>query len=246
MNRVIAALLLAAAPVALAAQTVTPAITAALADPARPAAEKERDAARHAGAVIAFMGVKPGAKVADFIIGGGYWTHILAPLVGPNGHVYAYQTGESLGSPEAIARQKAAVAGYANVTALGAPLADVAFPEPLDAIITVQNWHDLHLPSWPAGTAAATARRLYAALKPGGVLIVADHVANADPGFAVPPTLHRIDPAAARAEIEAAGFRFDGELPVLRNPDDPHTARVFDPSIRGKTDQFVYRFRKPK
>ncbi|HWK36276.1 methyltransferase [Sphingomonas sp.] len=246
MKRAIAALLLAATPVALGAQALTPAITAALADPARPAAEKERDAARHAGAVIAFMGVKPGAKVADFIPGGGYWTHILAPLVGPKGHVYAYSPGESLGSAEAIAKQKAAVAGYANVTTLGDPLAAVSFPEPLDAIITVQNWHDLHLTRWPAGTAATAAKRLYAALKPGGVLLVADHVANADPGFAAPQTLHRIDPAAARAEIEAAGFRFDGELAVLRNPDDPRTAGVFDATIRGKTDQFVYRFRKPK
>ena len=70
--------------------------------------------------------------------------------------------------------------------------------------------------------------------------------ANADPEMLAPDTLHRIDPAAARKEIEAAGFRFEGELPVLRNPADPHTAKVFDPSIRGKTDQFVYKFRKPK
>jgi predicted methyltransferase len=90
------------------------------------------------------------------------------------------------------------------------------------------------------------AKRLYDNLKPGGVLLVVDHVAATDPGFAAPDKLHRIDPAAARAEIESAGFKFDGSLPILANPADPHTAIVFDPSIRGKTDQFVFRFRKPR
>lgn len=246
MKRLFAVMLLAAAPVALAAQTVTPAIKSALADPARPADQKARDDARHAGEILAFAGIKPGDKVADFIMGSGYWTRILSPLVGPEGHVYAYQPKEFIDFRAAYAdEQKAAVAGHANVTASSDPLASFAFPEKLDAIITVQNYHDLHLKSAPPGAALAITKKLYDALKPGGTLLVVDHVASADPGFAVPQTLHRIDPAAARAEIEKAGFQFDGELPVLRNPADPHTASVFDPSIRGKTDQFVYRFRKP-
>lgn len=241
------ALLALAAPFAASAQTVPAPIAAALADPGRPAADKERDAARHPGELLAFAGIKPGDKVADFIMGGGYFTRILAKAVGDKGRVYAYQPAEFIKFRAAYAdEQKAAVAGYANVTPLSDSLAAVKFAEPLDAIVTVQNWHDLHLKQSPPGFAASMAKRLYDNLKPGGVLLVVDHVAATDPGFAVPDKLHRIDPAAARAEIESAGFRFDGSLPILANPADPHTAIVFDPSIRGKTDQFVYRFRKPR
>jgi predicted methyltransferase len=241
------ALLALAAPLAASAQTVPAPIAAALADPGRPAADKERDAARHPGELLAFAGIKPGDKVADFIMGGGYFTRILAKTVGDKGRVYAYQPAEFIAFRPAYAdEQKTAVAGYANVTPLSDSLATVKFAEPLDAIVTVQNWHDLHLKQSPPGFAASMAKRLYDNLKPGGVLLVIDHVAATDPGFAAPDKLHRIDPAAARAEIESAGFKFDGSLPILANPADPHTAIVFDPSIRGKTDQFVYRFRKPR
>ena len=241
-----AALLALATPFAAHAQAVPPAITAALADPARPEADRARDAARHPGEILAFAGVKPGDRVLDFLMGGGYWTRILSATVGPKGHVYAYQAAEFIQYRAAYAdEQKAAVAGYANITAMSDSLATVKFAAPLDAIVTVQNYHDLHLKMSPPGFAAAMAKRLYDALRPGGVLLVIDHVANADPAFAVPDALHRIDPAAARAEIESAGFAFDGELPLLRNPADPHTVNVFDPAIRGKTDQFIYRFRKP-
>ena len=236
-----------AAPLAAHAQKVPAPITAALADPARPAADKERDAARHPGELLAFAGIKPGDKVADFIMGGGYFTRILAKTVGDKGRVYAYQPAEFIQFRAAYGEeQKAAVAGYANVTPLSDSLGVVKFAEPLDAIVTVQNWHDLHLKMSPPGFAASMARRLFDNLKPGGVLLVDDHVAATDPGFAVPDKLHRIDPAAARAEIESAGFKFDGSLPLLANPADPHTASVFDASIKGKTDQFVYRFRKPR
>jgi len=242
-----AILLALGAPVAASAQHVTPAIAAALADSARPQADKDRDAARHPGEILAFAGIKPGDKVGDFLMGGGYWTHILAPLVGAKGHVYSYQAAEFIAYRADYAKeQDAAVAGYANVTPSREGLAQIAFPEPLDAIVTVQNYHDLHLGFAPPGAAKLIASRLYAALKPGGVLLVVDHVANADPGFAVPDKLHRIDPAAARAEIESVGFKYEAELPLLRNPADPHTANVFDPAIRGHTDQFIYRFRKPK
>ena len=241
------ALLALAAPLAASAQTVPAPIAAALADPGRPAADKERDAARHPGELLAFAGIKPGDKVADFIMGGGYFTRILARTVGDKGRVYAYQPAEFIQFRPAYAdEQKTAVAGYANVTPLSDSLATVKFAEPLDAIVTVQNWHDLHLKQSPPGFAASMAKRLYDNLKPGGVLLVVDHVAATDPGFAAPDKLHRIDPAAARAEIESAGFKFDGSLPILANPADPHTAIVFDPSIRGKTDQFVFRFRKPR
>ena len=243
----LAAALVAAMPVAVIAQAVTPAITKALADRSRPAADKARDGARHAGALLAFAGVKPGDKVGDFIMGGGYWTRILSGVVGPKGHVYAYQPAQFIQFRAAYGEeQKAAVAGRANTTPLNMGLGEVAFPEPLDAIITVQNYHDLHLNMVPAGFAGAVAKKLFASLKPGGTLLVIDHVSNPDPGFTSPQALHRIDPAAARKEIEAAGFVFDGESTLLRTDADPRTASVFDASIRGKTDQFVYRFKKPR
>jgi predicted methyltransferase len=240
------ALLALAAPLAAHAQTVSPAIRAALADSGRPAADSARDAARHPGEILAFTGVKPGDKVADFIMGGGYWTRILAKTVGPDGRVFAYQPAEFIRfNPKYGEDMKALGAAYPNVVPLSESLGAFAFAEPLDAIITVQNYHDLHLAQSPPGLAGEVVKRLYAALKPGGTLLVIDHVAAADPGFAVPQKLHRIDPAAARKEIEAAGFRFDGQLPILANPADPHTASVFDAALKGKTDQFVFRFRKP-
>ncbi|MFS2112429.1 class I SAM-dependent methyltransferase [Sphingomonas sp. Sphisp140] len=242
-----AALLALAAPLAAHAQTVPAPITAALGDASRPQADKDRDASRHAGEILAFAGIAPGQEVADFIMGGGYWTRILAGIVGPGGKVYAYQPAEFIQFRAAYGdEQKAAVEGRANVVASSDSLKSFAFPEPLDAIMTVQNWHDLHLKAAPPGAAKAIAQKLYDSLKPGGVLLVIDHAANSDPDFALPQTLHRIDPAAARAEIESVGFKFDGELPLLRNAADPHTANVFTPEIRGKTDQFIYRFRKPR
>ncbi len=229
----------------LAAQTVSPAIKAALADPARPKADSDRDAARHPGELLALAGIKPGQKIADFMMGAGYWTRILASAVGPKGHVYAYQAGEFIAFRPAYGEeQTAAVAGRANVTPLRMKVGEVAFPEKLDAIITVQNYHDLYLSFGGPAVAEAVTRRLYDALKPGGTLLVVDHVANADPDFAVPNKLHRIDPAAARKAIEKAGFRFVRESRLLADAADPHDKNVFDPSIRGKTDQFVFVFRK--
>jgi predicted methyltransferase len=238
-----AALLALALPVAAQAQTAPVAV--ALADAKRPQADKDRDAARHPAEILAFVGVKPGDKVGDFFMGGGYWTRILAVTVGPNGHVYGFQPGEFAKPPKP--GDPVLADDYANVTVTQTPAAQVTFAEPLDAILTFENWHDLYLPRFPGPDfGAATAKTLFAALKPGGVLLVADHAANADPEMKAPDTLHRIDPAMARKAIESAGFVFEGELPVLRNPADPHTAKVFDPTIRGKTDQFVYKFRKPK
>ena len=234
-----------AAPTA--AQTVPSSIKAALADSKRPEADRARDAVRKPGELLAFAEIAPGDKVADFIMGGGYFTRILAAAVGPKGHVYAFQPAEFIQYKASYGTdQDAAVAGYTNVTPSRVSLAAIAFPEPLDAIVTVQNYHDLHLKMSPPGFALSVAKTLHNSLKPGGVLLVVDHVANADPEFKAPDSLHRIDPAAARAEIESAGFTYEGALPILANPADPHTTNVFDPSIRGKTDQFVFKFRRAK
>lgn len=231
-------------------KTMTPAqsaVAAAIADPARPQADRDRDAARKPSELLAYAGVKPGDTVLDFIMGGGYVTRLLAKTVGPKGHVYAYQPAEFI---QFMAKygtdQDTVAAAYPNVTAFRPSLGAFAVPKPVDVIITVQNYHDLHLKIAPPTLAGKIDQTLFAALKPGGTLLVVDHYAVAGAGLESAQTLHRIDAATARAEIEKAGFVFDGEIPLYRNPDDPRTASVFDPSIRGKTDQFVYRFRKPK
>ncbi len=242
-----AALIALAMPLAAHAQTVPAPITASLADPGRPQADTDRDAARHPGEILAFAELQPGDKVGDFFTGSGYWSRIAAKAVGSTGHVYAFQPQEFAKNPTPSETLTALAAANPNVSIIQTAAADASFPEPLDLIFTFENWHDLHLPRFSTPDfGKVTAKKLYDSLKPGGVLIVADHVANADPGFAVADTLHRADPAAVRKEVESAGFVFEGELKVLHNPADDHTLKVFDPSIRGKTDQFVYKFRKPK
>lgn len=244
--KITAAMLLATAT-PLAAQRATPAITAALADSGRPTDQRALDAARKPGEILAFAGIKPGQRVADFIMGGGYWTRILSPLVGPKGKVYAYQPAEFIKFRAAYGEeQKAAVSGLSNTIAIDSGFAQFSFPEPLDAIITVQNYHDLYLAPFPKDMGATVTKKLYNALKPGGTLLVVDHVANADPDNKAPNAIHRIDPAVARKLIEQAGFRFVGKIDALRDAADGHEKNVFDPAIRGKTDQFVFKFVKPR
>jgi len=228
----------------VAAAAVPASITAALADKARPEADVKRDAARHPGELLVWAGVKPGDKAADFIMGGGYFTRILAAAVGPKGHVWAFQPTEFIRFRAAYAdEQKAAVAPYSNVTPLTSSFGELKLEDGLDLVLTVQNYHDLHLKPFPADNAAKMNAEIFRALKPGGTYVVVDHVGPA--GADTPDKLHRIDPAQVRKEVEAAGFKFVGETDLLKSPADPHTANVFDPSIRGKTDQFAFKFRKP-
>ncbi|TCS16696.1 putative methyltransferase [Caulobacter sp. BK020] len=221
-------------------------LTAALADPARPAADTARDAARHPAELLALAEVKPGGKVADFIIGGGYFTRILSAAVGPTGTVYAYQPAEFIKFQAKYGEDlKTVAAAYKNVTPMDGSLVGLDLPDGLDAVITVQNYHDLHLKPFPADTAAKVNAEVFKSLKPGGVFLVVDHYAADGSGLAAPDALHRIDIAAVKSEVQAAGFTLAAESPLLRNPADPRTASVFDPAIRGKTDQFVLKFVKP-
>ncbi len=222
-------------------------LTQALADKARPEADVARDAARKPAELLTFAGVKPGWKVADFMMGKGYFTRILSAAVGPKGHVWAFQSAEFIGMRKAYGdEQKAAVAGYANVTPLTGPVAAIGLPDGLDLVMTVQNYHDLHLKAFPADSAARVNAQVFKALKPGGVYLVVDHSAQAGAPLTVADTQHRIDEATVKAEVEAAGFRLEGESGLLANPADPRDKMVFDPSIRGRTDQFVLKFRKPR
>jgi predicted methyltransferase len=224
-----------------------PDYTAALADPERPAGDRDRDAARKPAELLAFAQVAPDEKVGDYIMGGGYWTRILSNVVGAQGKVYAFQPDEFIAFRAAYGEeQNAAVAGRANVVPLRGPVAAPPFPEPLDTLLTVQNFHDLYLGAMPAGTGAKAAAALYSALKPGGTLLVVDHNAAAGSGTTAANTLHRIDKQAAIDALTAAGFELEAESDLYSRPDDPRTANVFAPEIRGRTDQFVLRFRKPE
>lgn len=226
---------------------------AAINDIARPAADKEADAQRKPGELLAFAQIRSGEVVGDYIMGGGYMTRLLAQATGSSGRVYAFQPDEFIAFRPAYAEeQDAAVAPYADndgnpvrVFPLRGPVAAPAFPEPLDAIVSVMNLHDLYLPAMPEGSADAALAALYAALKPGGRLIVVDHRAAPGSGVAAADSLHRMDEALARAALERAGFVLEAESDLYARPDDPRTANVFDEAIRGKTDQFAWRLRKP-
>lgn len=221
-------------------------IAAALADPQRPAADRARDAARFPVELLAFAQIAPGEKVGDYIMGGGYWTRILSNLVGPQGRVYAFQPDEFIGFRPAYGEeQTAAAAGRANVVALRGPIAAPSFPEPLDTIITVQNLHDLYIGAMPAGTADRAMRALFQALKPGGTLVVVDHSAAPGTGISAANTLHRMERQAAIDALTRVGFRLEGEDDLYSQASDPRTANVFDAGIRGRTDQFTLRFRRP-
>lgn len=199
-----------------------PSYAAALADSARPDADKARDAARKPAELLAFAGVKPGQVVVDYIMGGGYLTRILSAAVGPTGKVYAYQPAEFIGFRAQYGTdQDTVAAAYKNIVPLRTGVAAFKPDQPVDTIITVQNWHDLHLKAAPPGTGAALAKGLFAALKPGGTMIVVDHAAAAGSADRDSDTLHRIDPALVRREFEGAGFKFDGELKTWANPPIP-------------------------
>jgi len=224
---------------------------AAVADKARPEADTKRDADRKPAEMLEFAGVKQGQTVVDLIPGGGYFTRLFSKAVGPKGTVYAVsgpqRPPQDPAKPPPPPAQDviAADPAYSNVKSVHEPLqSGLSIPTQADLVWTAQNYHDVK--NVPNIDMLAFDKAIYKSLKPGGVFIVVDHVANADTANAT-STLHRVDPAVVRKEVEAAGFKFDGESTVLRNPADDHKARsTEDGPLRGKTDQFVYKFRKPK
>ncbi|HTJ65427.1 MAG TPA: methyltransferase [Alphaproteobacteria bacterium] len=243
------ALLLASSSLgAMAADPLPANIAAAAADPNRGADQAPMDAQRHGPELLAFTGVASGAKVVDLIPGGGYWTRLLAKAVGPAGHVYAVWPTEYVKvDDDEVGPYRTLVSGpdYKNVTVLEQPAAALKPPVPVDLIFTAQNYHDYPDPFMGPTDPAVLNKAVFAALKPGGIYLVIDHVAAAGSGARDTNTLHRIDPALVKQQVTAAGFQFVGESALLANPADDHTKKVFDASIRGKTDQFVFKFRKP-
>ncbi|MBO0749632.1 MAG: class I SAM-dependent methyltransferase, partial [Porphyrobacter sp.] len=202
------------------------------------------DANRKPAQIVAFAGVKPGDKVAELMPGGGYYTRILAKTVGPQGHVYAVVPTAFASRPGALDGINAIAQQYGNVSVVTTDLAALKLPEPVDVVWTTENYHDFH--NGPSANIAGLDASAFAALKPGGVFYVEDHAAAAGSGITATSTLHRIDPAAAISEVEKAGFKLDARSNLLANPQDAHDKAVFDPSIRGETDKFALRFRKPR
>lgn len=213
-------------------------VAAAVADASRPEADKARDAARKPAEMLEFAGVKSGDTVVELLPGGGYFTRVLSAAVGPTGKVYAAAPASDLEKTKA-ALQKG------NVEVITLDAKDFKTPKPVDVMFTAQNYHDFHLKRLALDVPTVN-KTLFDSIKPGGTLLIIDHAAVAGAPVEVADTLHRIDPAIVKREIEAAGFKFVGEDNAIRNPADPKTVNVFDPAIRGKTDQFVYKFQKPK
>ncbi|HEY7641809.1 MAG TPA: hypothetical protein VH814_18915 [Steroidobacteraceae bacterium] len=222
-------------------------LAAALASADRPAEDKGRDADRKPAELMQFFGVKPGMTTVDLIALGGYVTEVLSVAVGPKGKVYAQNPPVALQLRDGMyAKQiteRLAGERLPNVVRVDADLPASAQipPGSVDVAITAMNYHDIYNRSPEA--AVGFLKAVYTMLKPGGVLGVTDHVGNDGANNA---QLHRIPKHFLIDDAKAAGFTIDGESDILAHPADDHTKVVFDPTLRGKTDQFVVRLRKPK
>lgn len=218
----------------------------AVANPARPEADRERDMNTHPAALLRFAGVKAGDTVVDLFSGGGYNAELLAAIVGPAGKVYMHNNaGYRNFAGDAIAARGAG-ARLRNVEKLDAEIESVPLPDnSADVIWINMSYHDAY---WVNEGWTVTADKFFPTvkriLKPGGAVIVIDHIAPIGSGSSLTSELHRIDPAFARTEFVTRGFRFVASSDMLANPNDPLDIGVFDPSIQGKTSRFVYKFTK--
>lgn len=224
-------------------------LASAVADSSRPDSDTRQDADRKPEQTLAFSGVKHGDRVADYVADSGYFTRLFSSIVGPKGHVYAVEPTAFFKFsrfPAAVAELQSYAVAHPNVTVTtAAALEGLSLPEKLDLFWISRNYHDLHDKFVGPVDIAAFNKAVYKALKPGGYYVVLDHSAAPDAAADVTESLHRIGASTVRREVEAAGFKFDSESSILANPADPRTAKVFDPAIRGHTDQFILKFRRP-
>lgn len=242
-----AALVLASLMIAGAAPAapVPAAIAKAVADPARPKADVETDAIRDPGDTLAFSGVKAGLNVVELFPGGGYFTRMIADVVGPKGAVKGVENAGWKQAAEAD-RKMIAELGRANVTVDVEPFGQMKLAAgQADLFWITQNYHDLKIAEYGVVDIAAFNRAVFAALKPGGVYFILDHQANPGVTEAQIAKLHRVEKAVVIAEVTAAGFKLAGEGKFLNRPGDDHTRSIFDKAIQGKTDQYALKFVKP-
>ena len=222
-------------------------LTQALANPSRPQADRDRDADRKPAELMQFLGVKPGMTVLDVIAAGGYMTEVLSVSVGPQGKVYSqnppviYTLFDGRYKTEADARH--ANGRLSNTVRVDADLpASALVPTgSVDVAVTAMNFHDVY--NRDPKLATLFLQGVYMMLKPGGAFGIIDHIGVEG---ANNTQLHRVPKQAALDAAKAAGFAVEAESTLLAHPADDHTKMVFDPTLRGKTDQFVLRLRKPK
>ncbi len=216
--------------------------------PGRLPADIERDARSRPDAVIPLLALKEGDRVADVFGGSGYYSELLASVVGPGGEVilqnndaYEQFVGKAL-------RDRFDGRNAGNITLLSSEADDLKLGAGLDAALIVMSYHDLFYDDadngWPQIDDVDFIGQIRSALKPGGRFLVVDHAAPAGTATAACKSLHRIDEAYAIKRLSSQGFRLVGFSEALRNPADTHSKLVFDPSIRGSTDRFVLVFEK--
>jgi len=226
-------------------------IAAAVAAPGRSADNVKLDESRKPAAVLSFLGLKPGMQVIDLFGGNKYWSEIIAPVVGPKGHVLVWEPAQfyDTDAQKAFAEFKAKTP---NVSIESTPFEAISLPKnSADFVMLNLNYHDTYWASdkykIPKMDPAVFLKTVYAAMKPGAVIGVIDHVANPNSDTrATVDKYHRIDPNVVKADFKRAGFVFVGSSDILRNPADDHSLLVFDPKIRGKTDRFIFKFKKPR
>jgi len=232
-----------------AAAAVPEYITGAIADANRPAEDSAQDANRKPAAVLAFAGVKPGDTVIDVMPGNGYYTRLFSLIVGQRGKVIALQPVEmDKAAPKGLQslRSFAGAPHFENVTILVQPIGELALPDRVDLVWTSQNYHDVHDPFMGSPDVMRFNKAILESLKPGGRYVILDHRAVTGSGTSATDTMHRIDPAAVRSEVLAAGFKFSAQSDLLRNPEDADTLSIYDKSIRGRTDRFILKFQRPR
>jgi predicted methyltransferase len=257
VSRRFALLGLIAAPTALSACATTrqlspiAAVQDAVASPERPPEDRKRDVMDRPAEVLQFFGVRPGLRVFDLNAAGGYYTELLARVVGPSGHVIAQNDPGAVKMMGAdTLAQRYRQSRLPNVTPLFARESELSLPPAsLDMVLMSKVYHDTYWyepgVDWGPVDQQALLRIFHEALRPGGVVGVIDHVAEAgsDPRVSA-KAYHRIDPQIVRGDFQRAGFALDGESDLLRNAEDDHRKSVFDPAITGRTDRFVMRFRR--
>jgi predicted methyltransferase len=211
--------------------------------------DRDFDVPRRPVKMLEFIGIKPGDKIIDVIPDRTeYFTHLFSSVVGQKGVVYDFMPDE-LGK---MTKTPLPASGSRpdplrpNVAVLVQPVNDLAPPEPVDEVWVWQRYHDLHNPVMGPADLAKFNAAVFKALKPGGVYVVLDHSAPAGSGLTLTSRTGRIDAAMVKAEVLAAGFTFVGEDNILRNPLDMRDVPASDPAILNRTDQFIYKFRKPK
>jgi predicted methyltransferase len=245
----------AAAPPAPAAAPPEPAASAvdyqaAVAAASRPAADRDEDARRKPAETLAFFGVERGMTALDLFSGGGYYTELLAAVVGPTGRVVAHNNSAYLNGLRDELAQRFGAQRLPNVERLEAEGNALELPlEQFDFVLLSNVYHDVYYVDvangWPAIDGARLVAEVFASMKPGATLWLIDHAAAPGSPAETGGTLHRIDPELVKRDFAAAGFVLDAESDLLRNPADDRTKGVFDPAVRGQTDRFMLRFRKP-